>query len=104
VEVVNHIEVVHVARYVKALSEDHRRALSRAISKVKDARTTRGLIGGIESSGDKGLQIVVDDSRNPITSASVALKLEGFKDVSADLLGALVMELMQDIATNKTLE
>jgi len=98
----NHnVEVVNVARYVKVLSEELRRTLSVGISKVKDKRTSRRKAG---SSDGKKLHIEIEDSFNPVTSASLALKQEGFKDVTADVLGNLVIELMQDIATSKTFE
>ena len=109
VEIVGHLEVVNIARYVKALSQEQRRSLLIGSSKVKDKRTTRATAVAASagtSDGEKKLRIDVEDasSRQPATHASIALKQGGFKDTTAEVLANLVMELMQDLANNKAFE
>ena len=106
VEVVGSLEVVNVARFVKALSQEHRRPLLIGISKVKDKRTTRAT-GTNDGKTKLHIDTVKDSSftsRNPVTHASIALKQAGFKDTMAEVLGHLVMELIQDVAKSKSFE
>lgn len=108
VEIVGHLEVVNIARYVKALSQEQRRSLLIGSSKVKDKRTTRAtaVASAGTSDGERKLHIDVEDasSRQPVTHASIALKQGGFKDTTAEVLANLVMELMQDLAKSKVFE
>lgn len=100
------LELVNVARFVKALSQEHRRPLSIGISKVKDKRTTRAT-GTNDGKTKLHIDKVEDSSftsRNPVTHASIALKQAGFKDTMAEVLGHLVMELIQDVAKSKSFE
>jgi hypothetical protein len=82
---------------------------------VKDKRTTRAAAAaaaaGTNDTVDGKTKLHIDtvedssfNSRHPVTHASIALKQAGFKDTMAEVLGHLVMELIQDVAKSKSFE